>query len=151
MRMQTGETLLHTGREDDGHMSGVVRKLSNLLATSEWSNLHSKVQPTICNIRATCIWCCDEEVKDVQNVIDKIPKHDKILLIWDLNTMVGDQQDRDEGVVDHHGLHGTGAKSHRYAFLTCKHPLRLQCVRIIITFSDCYNFNCAGLTYRRPT
>lgn len=63
----------------------------------------------------------------MQNVIDKIPKHDIVLLIRDLNTMVGVQQDREEGVIDHHELHGTGTKSHRYAFLTCKHLLRLQC------------------------
>ena len=53
----------------------------------------------------------DEEAKDVfyqqlQNVLDKIPKHDIVILMGDWNAKVGDKQDGEEGVVGHHGLHG---------------------------------------------
>jgi len=52
----------------------------------------------------------EEEAKDVfyeqvQKVLDKIPKHDIVILMGDWNAKVGDQQDG-EGVVGHHGLHG---------------------------------------------
>lgn len=42
----------------------------------------------------------------MQNVLDKIPKHDIVILMGDWNAKVGDKQDGEEGVVGRHGLHG---------------------------------------------
>ena len=52
----------------------------------------------------------EEEAKDVfyeqvQNVLDKIPKHDLVILTGDWNAKVEDQRDVEEGVVGRHGLH----------------------------------------------
>ena len=49
--------------------------------------------------------------EQVQNVLDKIPKHDIVILMGDWNVKVGDQQDGEEGVVGHHGLHGVRSEN----------------------------------------
>lgn len=57
MRMQTGETLLHSGREDDGHMSGVVRKLfiswpqvNDRIFTAGFNSRYVTSEPPVYNV-----------------------------------------------------------------------------------------------------
>jgi len=122
MRVQTGETLLYSGRDDDAHLSGVAM-LSNRKAAScliSWSPLNDQIIMARFNsryIRTSIVQVfaptndAKEEAKDVfyeqvQKVLDKIPKHDIVILMGDWNAKVGDQQDGEEGVVGHHGQHG---------------------------------------------
>ena len=96
MRTQTGEALLYSGREDDAHLSGVAMMLSKKadgcltswlpvkdgISTSRFSSRY--IRTTIVQVYAP-INDADEfkEAKDeqVQNVIEKIPKHDIVLLM----------------------------------------------------------------------
>ena len=57
--------------------------------------------------------------EQVQNVLDKIPKHDIVILMGDWNVKVGDQQDGEEGVVGHHGLHGVRSESGEHFVELC--------------------------------
>ena len=109
MRVQTGETLLYSGRDDNAHLSGVAMLLS-WKATScliSWSPVNDRIITVRFNsryIRASIVQVyaptndAEEEAKDVfyvqvQKVLDKIPKHDVVILMGDWNAEVGDQQD----------------------------------------------------------
>lgn len=122
MKTQTGETFLYSGREDDAHLRGVAMMLSKKAAGCliSWSPVNDRIITARFDsrfIRITIVQVyaptndADEEAKDffyeqVQKVIDKIPRHDIVILMGDWNAKVGDQQDGEEGVVGHHGLHG---------------------------------------------
>lgn len=122
MKTQTGETFLYSGREDDAHLRGVAMMLSKKAAGCliSWSPVNDRIITARFDsrfIRTTIVQVyaptndADEEAKDffyeqVQKVIDKIPRHDIVILMGDWNAKVGDQQDGEEGVVGHHGLHG---------------------------------------------
>ena len=122
MRVQTGETLLYSGRDDDAHLSGVAMLLSRKAASCliSWSSVNDRIITARFNsryIRTSIVQVyaptndAEEEAKDifyeqVQNILDKIPKHDIVILMGDWNAKVGDQRDGEEGVVGRHGLHG---------------------------------------------
>jgi len=118
MRVQTGKTLLYSGRVNDAHLSGVAMLMSRKAASCliSWSPVNDRIimaRFNSCHIRTTIVQVyaptndAEEEAKDVfyeqmQNVLDKIPKHDFVILMGDWNVKVGDQQDG-EGVVGHYG------------------------------------------------
>ena len=95
MRTQTREALLYSGREDDAHLSGVAMMLCKKTAgcLTSWSPVRKDristarfnsryIRTTIVQVYAP-INDADEEIKDeqVQNVIEKISKHDIVLLM----------------------------------------------------------------------
>ena len=118
MRVQARETLLYSGRDDDAHLSGVAMLLSRK-ATScliSWSPVNDRIITARFN-RTSIVQVyaptndAEEEAKDVfyeqvQNILDKIPKHNLVILMGDWNAKIGDQQDGEGGVVGCHGLHG---------------------------------------------
>ena len=94
MRTQTGEALLYSGREDDAHLSGVAMILSKKAAgcLTSWSPVKHRISTARFNsryIRTAIVQVyapindADDEAKDeqVRNVIEKIPKHDIVLLM----------------------------------------------------------------------
>jgi len=101
MRVQTGETLLYSGRDDDAHLSGVAMFLSRKAASCliSWSPVNDRIITARFNsryIRTSIVQVyaptndAEEEEKDVlyeqvQKVLDKIPKHDIVILMGDWN------------------------------------------------------------------
>ena len=115
------QTLLYSGRDDDAHLSDVAMLLSRKADSCliSWSPVNDRIIIARFNsryIRTSIVQVyaptndAEEEAKDVfyeqvQNVLDKIPKHDLVILMGDWNAKVGYQRER-EGVVGCHGLHG---------------------------------------------
>ena len=109
MRTQTSETLLYSGRDDDAHISGVAMLLSRKAASCliSWTPVNDRIITARFNsryIRTSIVQVyaptndADEEAKDVfyeqvQNVLDKIPKHDIVIQMGDWNAKVEDKQD----------------------------------------------------------
>jgi len=122
IRLQTGETLLYSGRDDNAQLSGGAMLLSRKAASCliSWSLVNDRITMARFNsryIRTNIVQVyapindTEKEAKDVfyeqvQKVLDKIPKHDIVILMGDWNAKVRDQQGGEEGVVGHHGLHG---------------------------------------------
>ena len=107
MRVQTGETLLYSGRDDDAHLSGVAMLLSRKAASCliSWTPVNDRIITARFNsryIRSRIVQVyaptndAEEEAKhvfyeQVPNVLDKITKHDIVILMGDWNVKVGDQ------------------------------------------------------------
>ena len=106
--------MLYSGRDDDAHLSGVAMLLSRKADSCliSWSPLNDQIITTRFNsryIRTSIVQVyaptddAEEEAKDVfyeqvQNVLDKIPKHDLVILMGHWNAKVGYQRES-EGVV----------------------------------------------------
>lgn len=114
--------MLYSGRDGNAHLSGGAMLLSRKAASCliSWSLVNDRITMARFNsryIRTSIVQVyaptndTEKEAKyvfyeQVQKVLDKIPKHDILILMGDWNAKVRDQQGGEEGVVGHHGLHG---------------------------------------------
>ena len=118
--LNSGHTLLHSGRKDGKHEEGVALLLSKEVSRSllEWKPLGSRMLRARFGgkyTKLTLVVCyaptelAEEEVKDgfydqLQSAIEDIPSHDMLLIIGDLNARTGSCNRGRERVMGIHGL-----------------------------------------------
>ena len=111
----------YTGRDDDVHQSGVAIIMSKKVAQclDSWRPISDRIVEARFSrlIKTTVIQVyaptkeADDEVKDdfyeqLQKIVDKVPRHDMLLVIGDWNAKVGEQQLGDKGIVGKFGMTG---------------------------------------------
>ena len=115
----SGETIIHSGRKDDKHQEGVALVLSRKAANAvkEYHPVNERIirvrlstQP----VKTSIIQCysptneADEQAKEefydiLQAELEKIPKHDLVIVMGDLNAKVGHNNQGLERVMGKHG------------------------------------------------
>ena len=120
-KLQTEETLLYSGKNEEHHEAGVEILLSKKAANNllEWNPVSDRIITARFESRfkrVSIIMCyastntSEEEDKNsfyaqLQSVPDKIPNRDMLILMGDMNAMVGaDNTDREREM----GRHGLG-------------------------------------------
>ena len=105
-KLQTGETLIYSGKDiSDHHEAGVGILLSKTAAKSllEWEPVSDRIITARFSSRfqkVTLVMCyaptntTEEEIKEnyyaqLQTVVDKIPNRDMLIIMGDINTKVG--------------------------------------------------------------
>ena len=118
--LQSGKSILYSGREDDLHQEGVGIILSKRAkkAMLEWKPINERlmyVRLYTSTLKISIIVAyaptndSKEEKKEqflehLQEVINSIPKHDILLIMGDLNAKVGSDNKDHESVMGKHGL-----------------------------------------------
>ena len=121
-RLQTGETLLHSGKEneDDPREAGVALMLTKEASKSlmEWEPVSDRIISARFESRfqKTYIIMCYAPTNDAEEVekdrfyaqlqatVDKVPKHDMLILMGDLNAKVGSDNTGREKEMGANGL-----------------------------------------------
>ncbi|XP_056017289.1 craniofacial development protein 2-like [Ostrea edulis] len=114
-------TIIYSGREDNNHREGVAIIMTPTAKKSmiEWEPINERLMTARFNgkyVKTSIIVCyaptndAEEEQKDtfyqqLQKAVDKIPTHDVLLIIGDLNAKVGSSN---EGREKSMGKHGCG-------------------------------------------
>ena len=132
-RLQTGETLLYSGKEneDDPHEAGVGLLLSAKANQSllEWEPISERIiiARFNSNIQKTSIIMCyaptnmasdkdkDNFYNHLQSMIDKVSKRDFLILMGDLNAKVGSTNNGREKKMGKHGLGSMNENGERFA------------------------------------
>ncbi|KAL9976159.1 hypothetical protein ACROYT_G013418 [Oculina patagonica] len=120
VRTQTGENIIFAGRNDNQHQSGVAIMMSKEAsrALESWNPVSDRIITARFNskhIKTTIIQVyaptndADTDEKDgfydlLQQVYDRTPQHDIIIIMGDWNAKLGHQLEGENGVVGKHGL-----------------------------------------------
>ncbi len=121
MKLNTGETVIISGREDGIHREGVAIMMSKLAesALMEWRPVNERIitaryyskfiKLTIMHIYAPTMDATEEAndafYEQLQATVEKANKHDMVLITGDMNAKVGSSNKDQESVM---GRHGTG-------------------------------------------
>jgi len=121
-KLQTGETLLYSGKENenDPHQAGVALLLSKeaMHSLMEWEPVSDRTIRARLDSRfqeVTIIMCYaptnaagdgekEQFYNQLQSVLDKIPKRDMLILMGDMNAKVGQDNNRRENEMGTHGI-----------------------------------------------
>ena len=120
MRLSSGETIIHCGRDDDRHIHRVVIMMSKNSAKSliDWTPVSERiisaryfsnhVKMTLINAYAPTNDASDD-VKDqfyqsLTEIVQRTPRHDMLVITGDLNAKVGNNPSQYENVMGRHGL-----------------------------------------------
>ena len=122
VKLQTGETLLYSGKEkeEDPHEAGVALLLSKKATRSlmEWNPVSERVMSARFESRfqkTSVIMCyaptnnAEEEEKEafytqLQTTLDKIPRRDMLIVMGDLNAKVGNDNTGREREMGRNGV-----------------------------------------------
>ena len=118
LTMGTGKTILYSGRDDDQHMAGVALILKKGLkkALIEWQPVNERLiraKFSGKHTRLSIIQCyaptndAADEDKDafyrrLQEEVDKVPTHDVLCVMGDMNAKVGDNNTNRERFMGNH-------------------------------------------------
>ena len=120
-KLQTGETLIYSGKDiSDHHEAGVGILLSKTAAKSllEWEPVSDRIITARFSSRfqkVTLVMCyaptntTEEEIKEnyyaqLQTVVDKIPNRDMLIIMGDMNAKVGSINTDREHEMGKHGI-----------------------------------------------
>ena len=119
--LDEGKILLHSGREDGSHYQGVGLLLNKQAgqALDEWEPvneriMYARLKSSHGNMSVMVCYAPTNEADDnrkddfyatLQEAIDKVPKHDMLLCIGDMNAKLGNDN---EGFNESMGVHGMG-------------------------------------------
>lgn len=120
-KLNTGESIIFSGRDDTQHREGVAIMMTREVEKTlmEWKPVNERiimarffskfVKMTIIQVYAPTNEATDEDkdcfYEQLQATLDKVPKHDLIVVMGDLNAKVGESN---EGCEDIMGIHGIG-------------------------------------------
>lgn len=119
-RLNTGEVIIWSGRNDDIHHEGVAFLISQKFANTilQWKPINQRLLYVRLNSRYAKVSIvsayapidnADEEAKDnfyssLQAVLDEIPRHDVTLLMGDFNARVGQSNHNRRRVMGKHAV-----------------------------------------------
>lgn len=119
-RLNTGEVIIWSGRNDDNHHEGVALLISQKFANTilQWKHINQRLLYVRLNSRYAKVSIvsayapidnADEEAKDnfysfLQAVLDEIPRHDVTLLMGDFNANVGQSNHNRRRVMGKHAV-----------------------------------------------
>ena len=118
--LQRGDTIIHSGREDDNHRGGVGILMTRFAARSlmDWTPISERiitarfyskhVKMTIVHVYAP-IEDAEESVQDefyerLQDVLNNKKEHDMLVITGDMNAKVGEDNRGYEGIMGRHGI-----------------------------------------------
>ena len=118
--LQRGDTIIHSGREDDNHRGGVGILMTRFASRSlmDWTPISERiitarfyskhVKMTIVHVYAPTE-DAEETVKDefyerLQDVLNNKKEHDMLVITGDMNAKVGEDNRGYEGIMGRHGI-----------------------------------------------
>ena len=120
VKMNTGDSVIFSGREDNIHRHGVAIMMTKKVkqALMEWKPISDRiiyarffskyVKISIIQIYAPTneanVEDTDNFYKQFQTVVDSVHKHNILLVMGDLNAKVGEGNDRYENIIGSHGV-----------------------------------------------
>ena len=119
-RLNSGETIIRSGRQDNKHQEGVALIIASKYANTllQWKPISQRLLYVMLNARHVKLSIivaydpienADEEDKDnfyysLQMTVDNFPRHEILLLHGDLNASVGCNKKNRERVMGKHGV-----------------------------------------------
>ena len=120
-KLSTGESIIFSGRDDTQHREGVAIMMTREVEKTllDWKPVNERiitarffskfVKMSVIQVYAPTNEATDEDkdsfYEQLQATLDKVPKHDLVVVMGYLNAKVGDSN---EGCEDIMGKHGTG-------------------------------------------
>ena len=118
--LATGDTIIWSGRSDNNHLQGVALMLDKEASRAllEWNPVNERVLYVRLNskftkLSSTVVYAptedAEEESKEefydsLQATVEKIPKHDMLIIMGDLNARVGSVSYNRESTLGKHGV-----------------------------------------------
>ena len=115
LKTRTGETIVYSGRDDDVHQSVVAIIMSKVVAQClhNWMPINDRIitarfysrfiKTTVIQVYAPTNEAEEEGKEDfyeqLQEVVNKVPRHDMLLVIGDWNAKAGSQNAGEESTV----------------------------------------------------
>ena len=121
--LATGDTIIWSGRSDNNHLQGVALMLDkeDSRAPLEWNPvnerlLYVRLKTKFTKLSITVVYAPTEDAEDaeeeskeefycsLQATVEKIPKHDMLIIMGDLNARVGSVNYNHESTLGKHGV-----------------------------------------------